>query len=132
MVDVYGEKRMLTIGYSLHLTVFLGFAFAPNVWLAYLAYIGYNFMFLFSIGTTTYLKKICRREDLAPSLAMGVSLSHFTAIVVPVAAATLWDQLGYQFPFIFGTVFIFGSLILTQKIDVARQRWDAQQSPSAA
>jgi hypothetical protein len=131
MVDVYGEKRILTIGYSLHLTVFLGFAFAPNVWLAYLAYIGYNFMFLFSIGTTTYLKKICRREDLAPSLAMGVSLSHLTAIVVPVVAATLWDRLGYQFPFIFGTVFIFGSLLLTRKIDVARQRWDAPQSAAA-
>jgi predicted MFS family arabinose efflux permease len=125
MVDRYGEKRMLTLGYFLHLAVFLGFAFAPNVWIAYLCYVGYNFMFLFSIGTTTYLKKICRREDLAPSLAMGVSLSHLTAIVVPVVAASLWSKLGYQFPFIFGTVFIFGSLYLTQKIDVARQRWDA-------
>jgi hypothetical protein len=126
MVDVHGEKTILTIGYCLHLTVFLGFALAPNVWFAYLAYLGYNFMFLFSIGTTTYLKKICRREDLAPSLAMGISLAHLTAIVVPVVAATLWDKLGYQFPFVFGTVFIFGSLYLTRKIDVARQRWDAE------
>lgn len=126
MVDKHGEKKMLTVGYLLHLTVFLGFAFAPNVWIAYLCYLGYNFMFLFSIGTTTYLKKICRREDLAPSLAMGVSLSHLTAIVVPVFAAALWDRLGYQFPFIFGTLFIFGSLLLTRRIDVERQRWDAQ------
>ncbi len=126
MVDRLGEKKILTVGYFLHLTVFLGFALAPNVWVAYLCFLGYNFMFLFSIGTTTYLKKICRREDLAPSLAMGVSLSHVTAIVVPVVAATLWDKLGYQFPFIFGTVFIFGSLILTRKIDVEKQRWDAQ------
>ncbi len=130
MVDRFGEKHILTIGYFLHLTVFIGFALAPNVWIAYLCYIGYNFMFLFSIGTTTYLKKICRREDLAPSLAMGVSLSHVTAIVVPVIAATLWDKLGYQFPFIFGTVFIFGSLILTRKIDVAKQRWDAGIAPA--
>ena len=84
LVDRFGEKQMLTAGYCLHLTVFLGFALAPNVWFAYLCYIGYNFLSLFSIGTTTYLKKICRREDLAPSLAMGVSLSHFTAIVVPL------------------------------------------------
>jgi hypothetical protein len=131
MVDRFGEKRMLTTGYFLHLTVFLGFALAPNVWLAYLCYIGYNFMFLFSIGTTTYLKKICRREDLAPSLAMGVSLSHVTAIVVPVFAAALWDRLGYQFPFFFGTLFIFGSLYLTQKIDINRQRWDAATAAQA-
>jgi hypothetical protein len=30
--------------------------------------------------------------------------------------------LGYQFPFLFGTAFIFVSLWLTQKIDIERQR----------
>lgn len=122
LVDRHGEKRMLTIGYSLHLLVFLGFALSQNIWLLYLTYLGYNFLFLFSIGTTTYLRKICRREDLAPSLAMGVSLAHLTAVVVPVIGAALWARLGYQFPFLFGTVFIFVSLWLTQKIDVSRQR----------
>ena len=82
---------MLTIGYCLHLTVFLGFALSQNIWLLYLTYLGYNFLFLFSIGTTTYLRKICRPEDLAPSLAMGVSLAHLTAIVVPIVGA---DALG--------------------------------------
>ena len=122
MVDRYGEKRMLTIGYCLHLTVFLGFALSQNIWLLYLTYLGYNFLFLFSIGTTTYLRKICRPEDLAPSLAMGVSLAHLTAIVVPIIGATLWARLGYQFPFLFGTIFIFISLWLTQKIDIPKQR----------
>jgi predicted MFS family arabinose efflux permease len=122
LVDRYGEKRMLTAGYSMHILVFLGFALSQNIWLLYLTYLGYNFLFLFSIGTTTYLRKICRREDLAPSLAMGVSLAHLTAVVVPVIGAALWARLGYQFPFLFGTVFIFFSLMLTQKIDVVRQR----------
>ncbi len=122
LVDAYGEKRMLTIGYSLHLLVFLGFALSRNIWLLYLTYLGYNFLFLFSIGTSTYLRKICRREDLAPSLAMGVSLAHLTAVVVPIIGAAFWARLGYQFPFLFGTIFIFASLWLTQKIDVAKQR----------
>ncbi len=122
LVDQYGEKRMLTIGYSFHLLVFLGFALSRNIWLLYLTYVGYNFLFLFSIGVTTYLRKICRREDLAPSLAMGVSLAHLTAVVVPIVGAALWQRLGYQFPFLFGTVFIFISIWLTQKIDVASQR----------
>ena len=122
LVDRYGEKRMLTAGYTMHLLVFLGFALSQNIWLLYLTYLGYNFLFLFSIGTTTYLRKICRPEDLAPSLAMGVSLAHLTAIVVPIVGATLWERLGYQFPFLFGTVFIFISLWLTQKIDIPKQR----------
>jgi hypothetical protein len=53
---------------------------------------------------------------------MGVSLAHLTAVVVPIIGAALWQRLGYQFPFLFGTVFIFISLWLTQKIDVVRQR----------
>ena len=122
LVDVRGEKAMLNVAYITHLAVFLGFAFAPNVWVAYLVYLVYNFTFLFSIGTTTYIKKISRREDSAPSLAMGVSLAHLTAIVVPVFGAALWDQLGYKFPFLFGTIFVLGSLYFTQKIDVEKQR----------
>lgn len=122
MVDRHGERKVLTVGYTLHLLVFLGFALSRNVWLLYLTYLGYNFLFLFSIGTTTYLRKICRPADLAPSLAMGISLSHLTAIVVPLVGAQVWTRFGYQFPFLFGTVFIFGSLFLVQKMDVAKQR----------
>ncbi|MFN8594504.1 MAG: MFS transporter [Thermomicrobiales bacterium] len=121
-VDRYGEKRMLTVGYTMHLLVFLGFALSQSIWLLYITYLGYNFLFLFSIGTTTYLRKICRPEDLAPSLAMGISLAHLTAVVVPIVGAALWARLGYQFPFLFGTVFIFISLWLTQKIDIPKQR----------
>lgn len=131
LVDRYGEKRMLTVGYSLHLVVFLGFALSQNVWLLYLTYLGYNFLFLFSIGTTTYLRKICLPQDLAPSLAMGISLAHLTAIVVPIVGAALWQRLGYQFPFLFGTVFIFASLALTQTIDIPRQRIAGAPDPAA-
>jgi predicted MFS family arabinose efflux permease len=121
MVDRHGEQRVLTIGYVLHGLTFLGFAFAPNVWFAYFFYLLYNWLFLFSIGTTTYLRKICRREDLAPSLAMGVSLAHLTAIVVPIFGAALWDRLGYQFPFLFGTVFVALSLYFTQRIERSKK-----------
>jgi MFS family permease len=120
MVDRFGEQRILTIGYSLHGVTFLGFALSNNVWMLYVFYILYNFLFLFSVGTTTYLRKISRREDLAPSLAMGVSLSHVTAIVVPIVGSALWDRLGYQFPFLFGTVFVVLSLIATQKINASK------------
>ncbi len=122
MVDVHGEKRVLTLAYVLHFIVFLGFAFSSSVWMLYLFYLGYLWLFLFYVGTTTYLRKIAHREDVPASLAMGVSLAHLTAIVVPVVGAALWSRLGYQFPFLFGTIFCVLSLYLTQKIDVPRQR----------
>lgn len=128
LVDQIGEKRFLTIAYIAHFFVFLGFAFSRNVWLLYAFYLGYQFLFLFSVGTTTYLKKIARREDIAPSLAMGVSLAHLTAIVVPIIGAALWSRLGYQFPFMFGTVFVVFSLILTQRLDAKTQGFNAPGS----
>jgi hypothetical protein len=66
--------------------------------------------------------KCCRREDLAPSLAMSVSLSHLTETVVPIFGAALSDRVGYQFSFLFCTSFIFLSLYSIQKIDVKRPR----------
>jgi predicted MFS family arabinose efflux permease len=136
LIDHYGERRMLTINYCGHFIVFLGFAMAQHVWLLYVFYLGYNFLFTFSIGTTTYLRKIARKEDIAPSLAMGVSWAHFAAVGVPVLGAALWTQLGYQFPFLFGTSFVLLSIYFTQKIDIARQRVSsppqAQLSPAPA
>lgn len=122
LIDRHGEKRMLTINYCGHFVVFLGFALAKDVWLLYCFYLGYNFLFTFSIGTTTYLRKIARKADIAPSLAMGVSWAHVAAVAVPIAGAALWTQLGYQFPFLFGTSFVLLSIWFTQKIDVVRQR----------
>lgn len=122
LIDKHGEKRMLTINYCGHFIVFLGFALAQNVWLLYFFYLGYNFLFTFSIGTTTYLRKIARKEDVAPSLAMGVSWAHVAAVAVPVAGAALWTQLGYQFPFLFGTAFVLLSIYFTQRIDVVKQK----------
>lgn len=132
LIDRHGEKRMLTINYCGHFVVFLGFALAQNVWLLYAFYLGYNFLFTFSIGTTTYLRKIARKEDIAPSLAMGVSWAHVAAVAVPVVGAALWTQLGYQFPFLFGTSFVLLSIWFTQKIDVARQRVPEPQAVGLA
>jgi MFS family permease len=124
LIDRHGERRMLTINYFGHFVVFLGFALAQNVWLLYGFYLGYNFLFTFSIGTTTYLRKIARKEDIAPSLAMGVSWAHVAAVAVPIVGAALWRELGYQFPFLFGTSFVMLSIYFTQKIDVRRQKVD--------
>jgi predicted MFS family arabinose efflux permease len=128
MVDVHGEKPVLTVAYILHFIVFLGFAFSNSVWMLYLFYLGYLWLFLFYMATSTYLRKIAHREDVPASLAMGVSLAHLTAIIVPIIGAALWSRLGYQFPFLFGTVFCLLSLYLTQKIDIPSQRI-ANQSP---
>ena len=64
-------------------------------------YLIYVFISPFSfIATTTYLRKIAVPEDVAPSLAMGVTLLHATAIVVPVAAGYILNFRRLPGPFL--------------------------------
>ena len=39
---------------------------------------------LSGMGSATYLRKVAIRDEIAPSLAMGVTLMHAAAIVVPI------------------------------------------------
>ncbi len=100
LIDRLGERRVLqaiNVGYVVALG---GYALASDVWLAMVFYIMYSFIAMFStIGASTYLRKIAVPEEVAPSLAMGVTILHVTAIVVPVAAGFILNYVGYQIPF---------------------------------
>jgi predicted MFS family arabinose efflux permease len=65
-----------------------------------------NLFFLGSIGLTTYLQKIATPEDLMPSLAMGVSMNHAAAVVVPLVGGFMWQRLGYPATFMGGAVVV--------------------------
>ena len=79
-----GSSRPSTSGTSSRLPATL---WPGHVALACFFYVIYAFISPFSsIASSTYLRKIAVPEDIAPSLAMGVTLLHATAIVVPVAA----------------------------------------------
>ncbi len=89
-----------------------------NVWLACVFYVVYSFIAPFSaIGAATYLRKIAVPADIAPSLAMGVTLLHATAIVVPVAAGLILNYVGYQVPFFIGCGFALVAALVTLRLD---------------
>ena len=94
-----------------------------DVWLACLFYVIYAFIAPFSvIGGATYLRKIAVPADMAPSLAMGVTLLHATAIVVPVAVGMILNYVGYQVPFFIGCGFAFIAALVTLRLDPVKQR----------
>ena len=87
------------------------------------AYVIYSFISQFStIGASTYLRKIAIPEEIAPSLAMGVTILHATAIVVPVAAGIILNFVGYQIPFFIACVAALVMVGVTQRLDPAKQR----------
>ncbi len=127
LIDRIGERRVLqgiNIGYILALG---GYALANNVYLACVFYVLYSFVAIFStVGANIYLRKIAVPQDVAPSLAMGVTILHATAVVVPVAAGVILNWVGYQIPFFIACGVALVTVFVTRRLDPASQRTAAR------
>jgi predicted MFS family arabinose efflux permease len=119
-IDRIGEKPILTLCYSISAPVFLAFAFIPNAVVLAVMYIFYQVFGLGMMARNTYLKKIADPADVAPSLAMGVSMMHVAAVIVPITGSLLWQAFGYQVVFLLGFAFIVLSMAATQFIQVPK------------
>jgi Arabinose efflux permease len=123
MIDRYGERRMLSLINLAYVVALGGYALTGNVVVACICYLIYAFIMPVSpIASATYLRKIAVAEEVAPSLAMGVTLAHATAIVVPVAAGFILNFVGYQVPFFIACGFALVTFAVTHKLDPEAQR----------
>ena len=126
-IDRRGERGTLSIVNLFYVFALVGFALSGNVWLACFFYVIYNVITpLSSIGGATYLRKIAVPEDIASSIAMGVTILHATAIVVPVAAGFILNYTGYQIPFYIACGFALVNFVVTLRLDPASQRCAAR------
>lgn len=126
-IDRRGERRTLSIVNLFYVVALAGYALAGNVWLACFFYLIYAIITpLSSIGGATYLRKIAVPEDIASSLAMGITILHATAIVVPVAAGYILNFTGYQIPFFIACGFAIINFVVTLRLDPVKQRCAAR------
>ena len=112
LIDRVGERGPLRF-YSIGLiVVFLGYAITRSVTALYCLFLLDNILFSFSVGFTTYLHRIARKDELTPCLAMGTTMNHIAAVLVPTCGAYLWVRYGdYQLPFWVGVAIAVVALI---------------------
>jgi len=111
----FGERKILSIEYLLLILVFISYAFVESKIIVVFLYVADHVLFNFSIGIGTYFQKIAEPEDIAPSAAVGFTINHIAAVVLPVLGGYLW-MIDYKIPFIGGAVMGFVSLCLVQLI----------------
>ena len=71
----------------------------------------------FAVGLTTFLNRIARPGDLTPSLAMGLTMNHVAAVIVPVTGGYLWQTTGhYQIPFWIGVAIAVVSALSAMRL----------------
>jgi predicted MFS family arabinose efflux permease len=127
MVDKHGERQMLSMVNIAYVFALGGYALIDNVYVASLSYVAYSFIFpLSSIGAATYLRKVAVADEIAPSLAMGVTLQHTAAIVVPVTTGFILNFVGYQVPFLIACGFAILTYFVTLRLNPATQKSPAR------
>ncbi|MCS6831048.1 MAG: MFS transporter, partial [Armatimonadota bacterium] len=117
LVDRYGEKKSLTLYYALIACVFAGYALLRDVHWLYVLFVTDSVLFAFSMGITVYLNRIVRHGELTPSLAMGTTMNHVAAVIMPVLGGVLWSALDdYRIPFWIGLGVVLLSLAAVQQL----------------
>lgn len=123
MIDEHGERRMLGLVNVAYIGALLGYALIDQVGIAVLCYVIYSFIFpLSAMGASVYLRKIAPSSDVAPSLAMGLTMQHAAAVVVPILTGFVLNFVGYQIPFMVASVFAAITILITRKLDPANQK----------
>lgn len=114
-INVYGERVVLSLESASLFVLFLGYAFIENAWVAVILYVLDSIFFNFAIGLNTYLQKTADPSDLAQSTAIGFTINHISAVVIPLIGGSLW-LLNWKLPFIIGACLTIVSLYFTQQI----------------
>jgi predicted MFS family arabinose efflux permease len=122
-LDRWGERRVLTVVNVAFIVALAGYALANGVVLACAFYCVYALIAPVAyMGGSTYLRRICAPQDLAASLAMGLTISHATAIVVPVLSGFILNYVGYQVPFYAACGIAVAAFFVCLRLDPTTQK----------
>ncbi len=116
LINILGERVLLTVQFVSAIFIFLGYAYLETGLIIAILYVIDQFTFSFNIAERTFFQKLGDTEDVAPSMAMALTINHIAAVTVPVIGGFLW-LVNYQYPFFLGVILAVISLFFVQFID---------------
>jgi predicted MFS family arabinose efflux permease len=111
----FGERKILGVEYAVLIIIFIGYAITESAIVAAMLYVLDHIFFTLHIAINTYFQKIADHRDVASSMAVGFTINHIAAIIIPVTFGILW-MVDYRIPFLLGAVMAFVSLLLALMI----------------
>jgi predicted MFS family arabinose efflux permease len=112
-INRFGERAVLTVEYTALTVIFLGYAFTESSLLAAALYILDNIVFNFAIAIKTFYQKIADPQDIASGMAVGFTINHIAAVVIPVTGGLIW-MADYKLVFLVAAGLSVASLVLAQ------------------
>ncbi len=116
-INRFGERTILTIEYVSLIAIFLSYALIENRTIVAVLYVADHIFFSASMAINTYFQKTAESKDIAPSMAVGFTINHISAVVIPVIGGALW-MVNWRIPFIAGAVIAVASLYFSQKVKI--------------
>jgi len=114
----FGERRVLSLEYISLILIFTAYAAVSSKTWVIVLYILDHIFFNFSIAIRTFFQKVADPKDIAPSMAVGFTINHIAAVVLPTIGGFLW-MVDYRIPFWAGTILSIVSLVAVQRIRTA-------------
>ncbi len=111
----FGERKVLSMEYFNLIFIFIAYAYTTSAYVVAGLYILDHIFFNFSIAIRTYFQKVGDPRDIAPSMAVGFTINHIAAVVIPALGGLLW-MINYRIPFLGGAALSIVSLIAVQQI----------------
>ncbi len=115
-VNRFGERKVLSLEYISLVVIFLVYAFSESKIMVGIMYILDHVFFNFALAIRTFFQKMADPSDIAPSMAVGFTINHIAAVILPVFGGILWVY-NYKIPFIMGSILSLVSFIFVQMID---------------
>ena len=115
----FGERKVLSLEYSSLIFIFLAYALVQSKLVLALLYVFDHLFFNFSIAIRTYFQKTGDPKDIAPTMAVGFTINHIAAVVLPAVGGFLW-LIDYRIPFVTGAFLSIVSLTAVQRIRLRR------------
>lgn len=110
IIDKFGERRMLTIAYSVLALCCLGYALIDTMWILVALLLTIKLFVLVEMALNTYVYRTAPPEELTPTLSAGISINHITSVGMPILAGVLLPYIDYEGIFAGTTVLILLSI----------------------
>jgi predicted MFS family arabinose efflux permease len=119
-VNSFGERKLLTGKYLVLSMIFLAYSLTDSRLLVAVLYIAEQLFTNFTMAIRTYFQKIADPRDVAPSMAVGQTINHVSAVILPVVGGMLW-MVDYRIPFWIGVGVALAALVAAQFIRCDRR-----------
>jgi predicted MFS family arabinose efflux permease len=86
----WGERKALICEYIGLIGIFTAYAFVENGTIAGALYVLDHLFFAMAIAIKTYFQKIADPADIASTAAVGFTINHIAAVIIPVVFGVIW------------------------------------------